>query len=270
MWKILARSLSSQTPKSLIERELYQGNSVVRLILNDGKVNALSLAMVNELHDELCAINKIDKVRSVIIAHHGPAFSAGHQIKELTTASGSGTHNKIFERCGDMMMLIQKMKVPVIAEVNGTAAAAGCQLVAACDLVVAGNSSKFLVPGQKIAVPRKVALDMLLTGEPIDAQAALRAGLVSRLVEDCQVKFEALKVAERIGAHSRSVTALGKAFFYAQVELNTADAYRYGAKVMAGNLKMQDCQEGIDAFLTKRHPEFTGSEALVKDSNSKE
>ncbi|CAL2040533.1 unnamed protein product [Caenorhabditis brenneri] len=267
------RFSTSMAMKSLLERELYQGNSVVRFVLNDKKVNTLSLDMINELYTELKAIDKIEKIRSVVIAHNGKSFSAGHELKELTTESGSEKHNEIFNTCGDMMNFIRNMKVPVIAEVNGTAAAAGLQLVASCDVVVAGKSSKFLVPGQKLglfcstpgialvrAVPRKVAMDMLLTAQPIDAEAALRAGLVSRLVDDDQVKFEALKVAEQIGQFSRSVTALGKAFFYTQ-----AEAYRYGSRVMVGNLKLKDCQEGISAFIGKCQPEFEHSNDLVEE-----
>ncbi|EGT37668.1 hypothetical protein CAEBREN_11067 [Caenorhabditis brenneri] len=272
------RFSTSMAMKSLLERELYQGNSVVRFVLNDKKVNTLSLDMINELYTELKAIDKIEKIRSVVIAHNGKSFSAGHELKELTTESGSEKHNEIFNTCGDMMNFIRNMKVPVIAEVNGTAAAAGLQLVASCDVVVAGKSSKFLVPGQKLglfcstpgialvrAVPRKVAMDMLLTAQPIDAEAALRAGLVSRLVDDDQVKFEALKVAEQIGQFSRSVTALGKAFFYTQAELSTTEAYRYGSRVMVGNLKLKDCQEGISAFIGKRQPEFEHSNDLVEE-----
>uniref|UniRef100_A0A8R1DQA5 Enoyl-CoA hydratase domain-containing protein 3, mitochondrial n=1 Tax=Caenorhabditis japonica TaxID=281687 RepID=A0A8R1DQA5_CAEJA len=240
MLKFPLRTFStSRAAKTLLERELYQGNSVVRLILNDKKVNTLSLALINELFAELKAINKIEKVRSVVLAHNGKSFSAGHELTELKTEKGSDKHNEIFDTCGEMMNFIRNMKVPIIAEVNGTAAAAGLQLVASCDIVVAGKSSKFLVPGQKVglfcstpgialvrAVPRKVAMDMLLTAQPIDSESALRAGLVSRIVDDDQVKFEALKVAEQIGQFSRSVTALGKAFFYTQAELNTSDAYR--------------------------------------------
>ncbi|PIO65231.1 enoyl-CoA hydratase/isomerase family protein, partial [Teladorsagia circumcincta] len=154
--------------------------------------------------------------------------------------------------------------------VRGVAAAAGCQLMASCDIVVAADNSKFMVPGQKVglfcstpgialarAVPHKVALDMLLTGEPIDAQTALRCGLVSRIVPEKEVKFEALRVAEQIGQHSRSVTALGKAFFYTQTELRVNEAYRYGGKVMTENLKLKDAQEGIKAFTEKRKAAFT-------------
>lgn len=279
MLKISSRTFSTtMAARTLLERELYQGNSVVRFVLNDKKVNTLSLAMIKELFAELKAIDKIEKVRSVVIAHNGKSFSAGHELKELTTESGTDKHNEIFNTCGDMMNFMRNMKVPIIAEVNGTAAAAGLQLVASCDVVVAGKSSKFLVPGQKLglfcstpgialvrAVPRKVAMDMLLTAQPIDSEAALRAGLVSRVVDDDQVKFEALKVAEQIGHFSRSVTALGKAFFYTQAELPTADAYRYGSRVMVGNLKLKDCQEGISAFIGKRDPEFEHTNDLVEE-----
>ncbi|RCN36970.1 enoyl-CoA hydratase family protein [Ancylostoma caninum] len=174
------------------------------------------------------------------------------------------------------MMLIRRMEIPVIAEVRGIAAAAGCQLVATCDVVVASDTSKFVVPGQKVglfcstpgiplarAVPHKIALDMLLTGEPIDAQTALRCGLVSRIVPEKDVKFEALKVAEQIGQHSRAVTALGKKFFYSQTELGVSDAYRFGGKIMTENLKFKDAQEGINAFVEKRKPSFRHTDEKV-------
>ncbi|CAB3409090.1 unnamed protein product [Caenorhabditis bovis] len=277
MLKTSFRSISTSiAARSLIERELYQGNSVVRLILNDKKVNSLSLAMIKELYSELKAIHNIEKVRSVILAHNGKAFSAGHELDELKSEKGKELHNEIFDTCGDMMNFMRFMSVPIIAEVTGMAAAAGCQLVASCDIVVAGKSSMFMVPGQKLGlfcstpgvalarnIPNKVAMDMLLTAQPIDAEAALRAGLISRLVDDDQVKYEALKVAEQIGQFSRSVTALGKAFFYTQTELNTTDAYRHASKVMVGNLKLKDCQEGISAFLEKRTPEFSGTNDLT-------
>ncbi|KAE9416393.1 hypothetical protein Angca_007542, partial [Angiostrongylus cantonensis] len=241
---VLRRSFCSAS--SLLGRELYQGESVVRLIIKDPKRrNALSLAMMEELARDLEGLNEIPKVRSVIIASGSKVFSSGHDLTELVRQSfskadaGEDLHRKIFERCFHLMTLIRRMQIPVIAEVNGIAAAAGCQLVASCDVVVASETSKFLVPGQKVglfcstpgiplarAVPHKIALDMLLTGEPIDAHSAVSYGLVSRVVPENEVKFEALKVAEQIGRHSRSVTALGKAFFYSQTELGLSDAYR--------------------------------------------
>ncbi|VDO38442.1 unnamed protein product [Haemonchus placei] len=260
----LRRTLCSAS--SLLNRELYQGESVVRLILNDAKRrNALSLEMIEELTKELEEVNSIRKVRSVIISSEGPAFSSGHDLPK----KGHGSHQKVFDRCGNLMLLMRRMEIPVIAEVRGIAAAAGCQLVASCDIVVAADNSKFMVPGQKVglfcstpgialarAIPHKVALEMLFTGEPIDAQTALRCGLVSRVVPEKEVKFEALRIAELIGQHSRSVTALGKAFFYAQTELGVKEAYRYGGKVMVENLKLKDAQEGITAFTEKRKASF--------------
>ncbi|VDM64012.1 unnamed protein product [Angiostrongylus costaricensis] len=239
---VVRRSFCSAS--SLLGRELYQGESVVRVILRDPeRRNALSFAMIEELARELEGLNDIPKVgipfqllihllqvRSVIIASGSKVFSSGHDLTELDL------HRKIFERCFDLMTLIRRMQIPVIAEVNGIAAAAGCQLVASCDVVVASETSKFLVPGYKVglfcstpgiplarAVPHKIALDMLLTGEPIDAHFSY--GLVSRVVPESEVKFEALKVAEQIGRHSRSVTALGKAFFYSQTELGLNDQF---------------------------------------------
>ncbi|CAJ0591867.1 unnamed protein product [Cylicocyclus nassatus] len=272
---LLRRSLS--TASTLIGRELYQGESVVRLILKDVKRrNALSLEMIEAITKELEGVNTIPKVRSVILTSEGPAFSSGHDLRELVTEAGSDLHQKIFEKCGKLMLLIRRMEVPVIAEVCGMAAAAGCQLVASCDVVVASDTSKFMVPGQKVglfcstpgialarAVPSKVAMDMLLTGEPIDAKSALRCGLVSRIVPEEKVKEEALKVAEQIGRYSRSVTALGKAFFYSQIELGISDAYRYGNKIMTENLKYKDAQEGINAFVEKRKPNFKNTDEKV-------
>ncbi|KAK6754477.1 hypothetical protein RB195_013464 [Necator americanus] len=272
---MLRRSLS--TASSLIGRELYQGETVVRLILKDVKRrNALSLEMIEALTSEMEGVNTISKVRSVIISSEGPAFSSGHDLKELVTEAGSDLHQKIFDRCGNLMMLIRRMEIPVIAEVHGIAAAAGCQLVASCDVVIASDTSKFVVPGQKVglfcstpgiplarAVPHKIALYMLLTGEPIDAQTALSCGLVSRIVPEKDVKFEALKVAEQIGQHSRSVTALGKTFFYSQTELGINDAYRFGGKVMTENLKYKDAQEGINAFIEKRKADFKHTDEKV-------
>uniref|UniRef100_A0A1I7XGI7 Enoyl-CoA hydratase domain-containing protein 3, mitochondrial n=1 Tax=Heterorhabditis bacteriophora TaxID=37862 RepID=A0A1I7XGI7_HETBA len=277
-WSVFCRRLCSHS--SLLQKEIYQGNTVVRLVLNDPKRrNALSSEMIEQLSNELHGINKISKVRSVVIASEGPSFSSGHDLRELRSDAGSENHQKIFDMCSILMQFIQQMEVPVIAEVSGIATAAGCQLVASCDIAVAADTAKFMVPGQKIglfcstpgialsrAISHKVALDMLLTGEPIDAQStniyqdsALRCGLISRIAPINEVKFEALRVAEAIGAHSRSVTSLGKAFFYTQIELNQADAYRYGNRVMVANLKLKDSQEGIKAFIEKRKAQFTHS-----------
>ncbi|KJH51514.1 enoyl-CoA hydratase/isomerase family protein [Dictyocaulus viviparus] len=280
---------------ALLGKELHQNDSVIRVILKDVKRrNALSLAMIEELIKE-----------TGILSWSRPARVEFF----LKAEAGENLHQKVFDRCSSLMMLIRRMQVPVIAEVgqmkwpiantffsacfkhvNGIAAAAGCQLVTSCDIVVAADTSKFLVPGQKVGlfcstpgiplartVPHKIALDMLLTGEPIDAQSALRYGLVSRVVPESEVTIEALKVAQQIGRHSRSVTALGKAFFYSQTGLGLSDAYRsfndsflknsficrFGGKIMTENLKMEDAQEGINAFMEKRKPVFTHTDKKV-------
>ncbi|KAE9554741.1 hypothetical protein FO519_002069 [Halicephalobus sp. NKZ332] len=274
-FSVNARLLSSTTETSakpeLFERELYLENKVVRLVLNAPKIrNSLSFTLMDSLLHELKEMDKIQKLRAVIIAGKGPAFSAGHDLKELTTETGVDYHRKLFSKCSELMTFVQQMQLPVIAEVDGVAAAAGCQLVSSCDVVVASPKSTFMVPGQRVglfcstpAIPlvrnisRKVAMDMLLTARAITAQEALQAGLVSRISnEDEEPRFEALKVAEQICQFSRSVTGLGKIFFYTQVELPQRDAYRFGEAVMVENLKMKDTQEGIDAFIKKRHPEF--------------
>ncbi|GMT31646.1 hypothetical protein PFISCL1PPCAC_22943 [Pristionchus fissidentatus] len=261
---------------SLIGREIYAGNTIVRLILKDTKRrNALSLKMIEQLHTELREIDKIQKVRSIILSAEGPAFSAGHDLKELRYSSAEDPlgdecrHSTVFDKHAALLQFMQSMHLPVIAEVGGVAAAAGCQLIASCDVVVASEAATFSVPGQKVglfcstpavplsrAVPAKVAMDMLLTAEPIDAQAALRAGLVSRVVPAGEERHEAIRVAEAIGKHSRSVTAMGKSFFYAQLGLPLTHAYKVGGRVMVENLKLADAQEGINAFVGKRHPEF--------------
>ncbi|GMT05051.1 hypothetical protein PENTCL1PPCAC_27225 [Pristionchus entomophagus] len=272
---------------SLIGREIYAGNTIVRLIMKDKKRrNALSIAMMDQLHKELKEIDQIQKIRTVILAADGPAFSAGHDLKELRYStddhlSDETRHLSVFDKGAALFQFIQAMHIPVIAEVGGVAAAAGCQLVASCDVVVAGDQAKFMVPGQKVGlfcstpaiplsrtVPAKVAMDMLLTAEPIDAQAALRAGLVSRVVAAGEERHEAIRVAEAIGKHSRSVTSMGKSFFYAQLGLPVNHAYKVGSRVMSLNLQLKDSQEGIDAFIGKREPEFGHtSEKVVDEQN---
>uniref|UniRef100_A0AC35G6E5 Enoyl-CoA hydratase n=1 Tax=Panagrolaimus sp. PS1159 TaxID=55785 RepID=A0AC35G6E5_9BILA len=206
------RSLSTETetPQHLFEREIYQDNKVVRLVLNAPKTrNSLSLALIESLFKELQEIDAIEKIRAVILAGKGPAFSAGHDLKELTTGKGSEYHKEVFNKCTQLLTFIQRMQLPVIAEIDGVAAAAGCQLISSCDVV-------------------KIALDMLLTGRSITAEEALRAGLVSRISKEGEEpRIEALKVAEEICKYSRSVTAIGKTFFYTQVELSQRDAYRF-------------------------------------------
>uniref|UniRef100_A0A0N5API3 Enoyl-CoA hydratase domain-containing protein 3, mitochondrial n=1 Tax=Syphacia muris TaxID=451379 RepID=A0A0N5API3_9BILA len=259
----------------LFKKEQYNDGKIVRLVLSDSaRRNALSFEMVQSLQEELEAINTVRKHHVLILAAEGPAFSSGHDLKQL--AFGEKRLVDTFDRCAKLMLTILNMDIPVIAEVSGIAAAAGCQLVATCDVAVAGKSAKFSVPGVKVGlfcstpgialtrtIPRKVAFDMLCTAEYIDAQKALSVGLISRVVDDDDVKKETMKVAEKIASFSRPIMAMGKKFFYSQHELSTTDAYRMATRVMVGTLKLKDSQQGIKAFIEKRKPEWTNSTELM-------
>jgi enoyl-CoA hydratase/carnithine racemase len=207
----------------------------------------------------------------VIITGAGPSFCSGHDLKELRADPSRAHVEKTFALCSATMQRIIALPQPVIAAVHGIATAAGCQLVATCDLAVAAEEAHFATPGVNIglfcstpmvalsrAVPRKQAMEMLLTGDPIDAQTALRLGLVNRLAPTAQVMEEALALAAEIIAKSPFTLKIGKEAFYRQVELGLADAYSYASQVMTENMMAMDAQEGIDAFLAKRKPEWKG------------
>ncbi|XP_013386518.1 enoyl-CoA hydratase domain-containing protein 3, mitochondrial-like isoform X2 [Lingula anatina] len=243
---------------------------------NERKRNALSLAMLDCLKQELMEGGEDEKVRVLILTSEGPAFSSGHDLSELTSATGHEYHKKVFRRCTEVMTLVQDIPVPVMAEVRGLATAAGCQLVASCDVAIAAETARFATPGVNIglfcstpgvalarAVPRKVAMEMLLTGFPISASEAFRAGLVSKVVPEDKVEEETLKIARKICDTSRSVTAIGKACFYNQIMWDRNTAYRHAEDVMVSNLQIKDGQEGIGAFLQKRHPVWTHNEDPV-------
>ncbi|XP_030425351.1 enoyl-CoA hydratase domain-containing protein 3, mitochondrial isoform X1 [Gopherus evgoodei] len=202
----------------------------------------------------------------------GPVFSAGHDLKELSSEQDTKHHIEVFETCAEVMTLLQKLPVPVIAKVNGLATAAGCQLVASCDIAVASEKSRFATPGVNIglfcstpavavgrALSRKVALEMLFTGEPISAHDALLHGLLSRVVPEDKLEEETMKIAHKICETSRSVVALGKATFYKQMALDLDAAYRMTSQVMVDNLTLKDGQEGIEAFIQKRKPTWSHS-----------
>uniref|UniRef100_A0A0M3HY78 Enoyl-CoA hydratase domain-containing protein 3, mitochondrial n=1 Tax=Ascaris lumbricoides TaxID=6252 RepID=A0A0M3HY78_ASCLU len=290
------RMLSENGSSGLVKREALNDGAIVRLVLSSPKKrNALSLAMIQALHKQLREAESSDKARVIIVAAEGPAFSSGHDLKELQSSEGLEKHKTMFESHNAMLAHIQNMSLPVIAElrnseypyfaitnrwfcqqVNGIAAAAGCQLVATCDIVIAGKSSKFSTPGARVglfcstpgialarAVPRKLALDMLMTADFITAEQAMKAGLISRLVDDDKVHEETIKVAEKIASMSRAVIALGKNFFYTQVQLPVVDAYRMGARIMVDNLRLADAQEGIAAFIGKRTPKWTHTDKKI-------
>ena len=246
-------------------------HGVRRIILNDTrKRNALSLALLNQLKAELLASSEDEKTRVIILGHNGPVFSAGHDLKELQAEHGSGSHSEIFERCAEVMNLVQDINTPVIAEVNGVATAAGCQLVATCDLAVASEKSVFATPGVFIglfcstpgvavarAVNRKQALKMLLTGDNITAAEALSCGLINEVVSETEVENASAELAGKIARHSRTVIGLGKQNFYKQIKEDRNEAYCLTSSVMVENLTYPDTQEGIDAFFAKRKPKWT-------------
>ncbi len=228
--------------------------------------NALSLSMMRELDSVLSQIGEDANVHAVILAAEGPAFSAGHDLRELRDGS-EASYREIFDACVALMSTIERIPQPVIAEVNAIATAAGCQLVAACDLAVASTNAKFATPGVRIglfcstpmvalsrAIGRKRAMEMLLTGDPIDAGTALEWGLVNRVVAAEALRAEALALANKIAQASRRIVALGKAAFYAQVDKPQAAAYAYTKEVMTMNAQDRDAQEGIGAFIDKRDP----------------
>jgi enoyl-CoA hydratase/carnithine racemase len=242
-----------------------------RVVLNrPERRNALSLALMRELVQVLDELRAAEGVRAIVIEGAGTAFSAGHDLSEMV-GRDSAFYEELFDVCTVLMETIHRVPQPVIARVHGIATAAGCQLVAACDLAVASEEARFATPGVKIglfcstpivpvsrAVGRKRALELLLTGEPIDARTALEWGLVNRVVPVTELDAAVAELVERVAASSPFVVALGKEAFYAQVELDEPRAYELTKNVMATNASAADAQEGFCAFLEKRSPTWTG------------
>jgi enoyl-CoA hydratase/carnithine racemase len=234
------------------------------------KRNALSLAMLSTLRDRLRQCAEDASARIVILRANGPAFSAGHDLRELVGANEEDDA-RLFAICTEVMEAIRKLPKPVIAQVHGVATAAGCQLAATCDLVVAAETATFATPGVKIglfcstpgvalsrAVAPKHAMEMLLTGAAISAQEAYRIGLVNRVVPAERLAEETLSLARQIIAASGRTLALGKGTFYAQLPLDHEAAYEVAQKAMVANALTPDAQEGMRAFLEKRPPRWPG------------
>ena len=241
---------------------------VLRLTLNrpDAR-NALSAALMLELLDALARVAEDPQARVVVIAGAGPAFCAGHDLREIRADQRRETYERVFALCSELMLAIVRLPKPVIAEVHGVATAAGCQLVATCDLAVAAEDARFATPGVNIglfcstpmvaltrAVGRKAAMEMLLTGKRIDADTAQAIGLVNRVVPHEGLRDAVDGLAREIAGKSALTVATGKEAFYRQAELDLAAAYRYAAEVMTTNMLARDAGEGIDAFLAKRAP----------------
>jgi enoyl-CoA hydratase/carnithine racemase len=243
----------------------------VRIILNrPEKRNALSLELMEELIEALRGLGSRPEVRAIVVEGAGPAFSAGHDLGEMVGRE-LPFYQQLFDVCTVMMETIHRVPQPVIAKVHGIATAAGCQLVAACDLAVAAEGTRFATPGVKIglfcstpmvpvsrAVGRKRALELLLTGEPIDAGTALEWGLVNRVVPADELEAAVSELAEKIARSSPLTVGIGKEAFYAQIELDEHRAYDLTKAVMAMNSMAGDAQEGICAFLEKRDPAWRG------------
>jgi enoyl-CoA hydratase/carnithine racemase len=232
--------------------------------------NALSLALMQELIDCLDVIGKRKDLRAVVLAAEGKVFSSGHDLSEMVGRE-IGEYQRLFGVCTELMTKLQSIPQPVIAEVQGMATAAGCQLVATCDLTIAAEEATFATPGVRIglfcttpmvaltrAVGRKRAMEMLLTGEPIDAHQAAEWGLVNRVVAADQLRAETRRLARRIAEASEMVVGLGKQAFYTQIDLDQSRAYAYAKEVMSENAIADDAQEGISSFLEKRTPCWTG------------
>ncbi len=248
---------------------LKEDGPVTRLMLNrPEKRNALSLALMQEVVGALQAVGA--KAQVVIVEGAGPAFSAGHDLGEMV-GRDVGFYQQLFDACTEMMESIHRIPQPVIAKVHGIATAAGCQLVASCDLVVAAEEATFATPGVKIglfcstpmvpltrAVGRKRALQMLLTGEPITAPTAMEWGLVNQVVPAAKLEEAVMELAGKILRSSPVTVGFGKEAFYAQIELDEHRAYDLTKTVMVANSLADDAQEGICAFLEKREPVWTG------------
>jgi enoyl-CoA hydratase/carnithine racemase len=269
--KGFAMNAPVRTTSSVLLRE--DVDSIAVLVLNRPQArNSLSEALLAALTESLAEIATDTRVRAVVIAANGPAFSAGHDMKEMTARRtdpdrGRAYFKELMDACATMMQAIVRLPKPVIAAVQGPASAAGCQLVASCDLAVASSAAKFATPGVDIGlfcstpmvalsrnVARKHAKEMLLTGDMVAADDARRIGLVNRVVTPGSERAEALALARQIAAKSALTLKIGKEAFYRQLEMSLSDAYRYAAEVMVENMLARDAEEGICAFIEKRTP----------------
>jgi enoyl-CoA hydratase/carnithine racemase len=232
----------------------------------------LSIGLMETLVGELEAIAGDPTVKAVVIGGAGSVFCAGHDLRELRSQPERPSYEATFQLCSRLMMQIVRLPKPVIARVHGVATAAGCQLVASCDLAIASDTARFATPGVNIglfcstpmvalsrAVGRKAAMEMLLTGDLIDAARARELGLVNRVVPEAELDAAVAALARQIAEKSPLTLAIGKEAFYRQAEMGLGDAYAYASEVMTRNMLARDAAEGIDAFLGKRPPHWTGT-----------
>ena len=262
-----------ENSKILIKESCDKG--VLRLLMNNlDQKNALSENMMNILIDEIKAASSDPSIKVIVLAANGNVFCSGHDLKEITAArenedSGEDYFKNLFNSCSSLMELIVNIPQPVIAEVDGVATAAGCQLVASCDLAIASHESKFATPGVNIGlfcstpmvalsrnVNKKNAMEMLLTGDFINAEKAKEIGLINNTAPKEELTIEVSKLAEKIASKSSVTVSIGKKAFYAQTEMNLSEAYKYTSQIMKDNLLNDDAKEGIDAFIEKRSPDW--------------
>ncbi len=261
-----------EAEKNTYEHILFEQDGILAYVTMNrpNKRNALSLAHMRELISCFKGIGGGRDASVVILRGEGPAFCAGHDLSEMI-GRAPGFYRHIFDVCCELMETIQAIPQPVIAQVHATATAAGCQLAATCDLVVASEEARFATPGVRIglfcstpmvalsrAVGQKKAMEMLLTGEFISAEEALSEGLVNRMVSAEELEAETRALAEKIAEASPLVVGVGKQAFYRQLEMPTEQAYAYTKEVMSFNATFADAQEGMGAFLEKRKPEWKG------------
>jgi len=262
-----AKPLGREEPVVLCSQD---ERGVVTLTLNRPHAfNALSETVLAELQREFEAIAKEESVRGVVLSAGGKAFCAGHDLKEMRAKPSLQYYERLFSQCSEMVLAIQRLPVPVIARVQGVATAAGCQLVAMCDLAVAASTAKFAVSGVNLGLfcsapgvalsrnlLRKAAFEMLVTGEFISADEAKVRGLINRVVDPEQLDAEVEKLVAAIIAKPRAAVAIGKEFFYRQIELDIASAYQAAARAMASNMMNEAALEGVQAFIDKRPPRW--------------
>lgn len=260
-------------------------NGVLRLVMNDLKTrNALSENMMSALMTEIKEASIDSGIKVVVIASNGNVFCSGHDLKEINIARddedhGSDYFEELFKKCSILMQAIVNCPKPIIAEIDGVATAAGCQLVASCDLAIASNESRFATPGVNIGlfcstpmvalsrnIPKKNAMKMLLTGDMISAKKAKKIGLINTNVDKSYLQEEVAQLASNIASKSTMTVSTGKKAFYVQAEMNLSEAYAYTSNVMKENLMRSDAKEGIAAFLEKRDPNWPENDIKDKDS----
>jgi len=268
----MVQPVRAETAHSSVLLRETAGDVAVLTLNRPAARNSLSDRLIADLHGALDDIAGDKAVRAVVIAANGPAFSAGHDLKELTAHRtdadrGRAYFGQLMTACSAMMQAVVRLPKPVVAAVQGIATAAGCQLVASCDLAVASEQARFATPGVDIGlfcstpmvalsrnVPRKQAMEMLLTGEPIPAERAREIGLINRVVPAGTERDAAIALARQVARKSAHTVRIGKEAFYRQAEMSLADAYRFAAEVMTENMMARDAEEGIGAFIEKRQP----------------